>query len=387
MASIFHTGGDWVGVAEAAYRSSETDDEWALGVLDAVRGVIRAQWVSIICATFSEEHEPRMAAYGETFGEMGLRGLKELSMQDSAGFDLFFFPPSIINTQSSVDRRASRGTRRALRAYRAHFGIADALAAVANPTDSESAVLFAATHAPIALSRTNIELLTRAALHVEAGLRLRRHPEVIRAVVDTSGRAIHIEPGAPSRELLESHTRKVERARTRRARRAPEALDLWTALVDGRTSLIERFDGGKRYYLAVDNRPERRPLRALTRGELDVVSDAARGLTAKLIAYSHGISPSRVSSRLASATAKIGLARRVELVRLAALLCYPTRPALLRQALTTTEEQVLRLVTAGLSNAEVANRRNRSVRTIANQVARLLQKTGSPTRRALVARG
>lgn len=105
------------------------------------------------------------------------------------------------------------------------------------------------------------------------------------------------------------------------------------------------------------------------------------------IAYSHGISPSRVSSRLASATAKIGLARRVELVRLAALLCYPTRPALLRQALTTTEEQVLRLVTAGLSNAEVANRRNRSVRTIANQVARLLQKTGSPTRRALVARG
>ena len=259
MASIFHTGGDWVGVAEAAYRSSETDDEWALGVLDAVRGVIRAQWVSIICATFSEEHEPRMAAYGETFGEMGLRGLKELSMQDSAGFDLFFFPPSIINTQSSVDRRASWGTRRALRAYRAHFGIADALAAVANPTDRESAVLFAATHAPIALSRTNIELLTRAALHVEAGLRLRRHPEVIRAVVDTSGRAIHIEPGAPSRELLESHTRKVERARTRRARRAPEALDLWTALVDGRTSLIERFDGGKRYYLAVDNRHRIQP--------------------------------------------------------------------------------------------------------------------------------
>ncbi|MBK7397656.1 MAG: hypothetical protein IPJ34_15515 [Myxococcales bacterium] len=48
---------------------------------------------------------------------------------------------------------------------------------------------------------------------------------------------------------------------------------------------------------------------------------------------------------------------------------------------------MLALLVDGLSNAEIASRRNRSVRTIANQVARLLDKSGSTTRRALVVRG
>jgi len=44
------------------------------------------------------------------------------------------------------------------------------------------------------------------------------------------------------------------------------------------------------------------------------------------------------------------------------------------------------LLAQGLSNGEIAQIRNRSLRTIANQVPPPLKKTESATRRALVAR-
>lgn len=45
-----------------------------------------------------------------------------------------------------------------------------------------------------------------------------------------------------------------------------------------------------------------------------------------------------------------------------------------RAKLTPAEHEIARMIRAGLSNAEIAAARGRSVRTIANQVASLLQK-------------
>jgi DNA-binding NarL/FixJ family response regulator len=69
-----------------------------------------------------------------------------------------------------------------------------------------------------------------------------------------------------------------------------------------------------------------------------------------------------------------------------ALLTFSTgegRPAL---DLTSGERQVLRGVLAGKSNGEIANERGTSVRTVANQIARIFEKTGVSSRAQLAAR-
>ena len=52
--------------------------------------------------------------------------------------------------------------------------------------------------------------------------------------------------------------------------------------------------------------------------------------------------------------------------------------------LTEAEREILALLQQGLSNDEIARHRSRSLRTIANQVASLLRKTNSSSRRALL---
>ena len=56
-----------------------------------------------------------------------------------------------------------------------------------------------------------------------------------------------------------------------------------------------------------------------------------------------------------------------------------------RPKLTPAEERVLALVGVGLTNAAIARARGTSVRTVANQVSSILEKTGRPTRRTLAA--
>lgn len=95
------------------------------------------------------------------------------------------------------------------------------------------------------------------------------------------------------------------------------ALKLWRALIDGRWSLIDRFDrDGRRFILAHRNDLSGRSLRALTSRERQVASYAAMAHSNKLIAYELGISLGAVSTHLSAALAKLGLESRVELVRL-----------------------------------------------------------------------
>jgi DNA-binding CsgD family transcriptional regulator len=57
-----------------------------------------------------------------------------------------------------------------------------------------------------------------------------------------------------------------------------------------------------------------------------------------------------------------------------------------RDALTPAEAEVASLACAGLTNAEIAARRGASVRTVANQIAAVLRKTGAASPRELAAR-
>lgn len=53
--------------------------------------------------------------------------------------------------------------------------------------------------------------------------------------------------------------------------------------------------------------------------------------------------------------------------------------------LTQAEREVLELVLAGLSNAEIGSRRGRSPRTVANQIASLFRRLGVASRLELFA--
>jgi len=68
-----------------------------------------------------------------------------------------------------------------------------------------------------------------------------------------------------------------------------------------------------------------------------------------------------------------------------ALLEWPTSAPATPDGLTEAEREVLALVRAGLSNAEIARRRGRSVRTVANQIASIFAKCGVRSRAELFA--
>jgi len=151
-------------------------------------------------------------------------------------------------------------------------------------------------------------------------------------------------------------------------------LAAWTALTSGAYCVLVE----ERVYLFVT--PER-PSRPLTQAELVVVDAAARALRGKEIAYTLGIAPSTVSATLSSAASKLGLSS-TDLARLArALVVGPSTAN--EPSLSDAERKVLALLLEGKSNAEIAHARNRSIRTIANQVASILRKTDSASRHVL----
>ncbi|MCK6536497.1 MAG: helix-turn-helix transcriptional regulator [Polyangiaceae bacterium] len=137
--------------------------------------------------------------------------------------------------------------------------------------------------------------------------------------------------------------------------------------------------------LFLENPPAVRATRSLSAAEVQTLTLAARGLTNKLVAYGLGISPVAASRRLESIAVKVGLMSRSDLVRVASILTRDPRSEAPDAVLTTAEREVLELIQTGLTNAEIARMRSRSVRTVANQVAALLEKTGCISRRGLTA--
>jgi DNA-binding CsgD family transcriptional regulator len=183
----------------------------------------------------------------------------------------------------------------------------------------------------------------------------------------------------------EAHGKRVTEARSRARRTSAEAIELWSGLCGGTASLVRRAASNQGGYAVLANEPEARRTRRLTATESEVLRLAARGLSSKLIAYSLGLGPSVVSANLTRAAAKIGVGSHAELVRVAALLAGHPRASAGHVELSDAENDVLELLQRGLSNAEIAAARGRSIRTVANQVASILSKTKSSTRRALVA--
>jgi DNA-binding NarL/FixJ family response regulator len=212
-------------------------------------------------------------------------------------------------------------------------------------------------------------LLARAALYLENGLRFRWSRGAIQRIVSEDCGSWFARPLAAGARPPAAGACNGERR------------ELWDALTSGRATLAPL--GAGRY--AVIDAAEPTSHRSLSSVEHSIVTLAARGLPGKVLSYELRLAPATVSRHLGNAAAKLGLPSAFELVRVASHLATNRPPELESTELTAAERDVLTLVRAGLSNAAIARARMRSVHTVANQVASLLRKTRSSSRRTLVA--
>lgn len=162
-----------------------------------------------------------------------------------------------------------------------------------------------------------------AGAHLGAALRLRSlvrptsHDAETEAVFTPRGKLLHAAgPAVPQRATLATAVAAVQRARGRLRHTSPdEALRAWSALVQGRWTILDTVESdGKRLVLARRNPLRKRDLLDLTEDERDVTWLAAHGHSYKYIAYELGHPLSTVASRLRRAMAKLRVGSRIELL-------------------------------------------------------------------------
>ena len=213
------------------------------------------------------------------------------------------------------------------------YGVSDALSV--NAMDAERRfllVICAPLRKPVLPAKADLASWSRVASHLAAASRLRERllvrpsESVGEAVVTPSGAIDHAEGRATARSardlLREAVLRRESALASRTARDAERMLDLWRGLVEGRWSLVDRFErDGRRYVVAHANGMNAPGPRTLTAHERSVVAMAAQGQPLKLIAYDLGVSVAMVSTWLRTGMAKIGAKSRADLARVFAALC------------------------------------------------------------------
>ncbi len=283
------------------------------------------------------------------------------------------------------------------------LGYSDAIALSTGDGSPRGMILNALEHGGRRIDTSRLRQAIRALPHLGAGLRLRRAlAREDDVVLEPDGRLRDGAVDHDGRARLRDAVIARDRSRTRQGRADPDAaLAAWTALVEGRWSLVDVFEhGALRYVLARPNLPDVRDPRGLTPLERAILALVLRGLANKVIAYDLGLADGTVSSALTHIRAKLGddllqVATRVGAgtpvpvrigdEQLCAIVCTPpARDAL--ASLTPAERAVVLDVIAGRSNTAIAARRGASPRTVANQLASAYKKLGVGSRRELRAR-
>lgn len=164
---------------------------------------------------------------------------------------------------------------------------------------------------------------TRIGAHLHAAFRLRRAlsrgPREPEARLEPGGKLVDATGAAATRdarEVLREAAKRIDKARTSATRGDPdESLAMWQGLIDGRWSLVDKFDGdGRRYLVAHANPHEVGDPRALTPRERQVAALVGSGESNKVVAYRLGISVGAVATLLRRALDKLSIDSRAELI-------------------------------------------------------------------------
>lgn len=143
-------------------------------------------------------------------------------------------------------------------------------------------------------------------------------PLLEEAILSPAGTVVHAEGEAKQRSVrdkLRAAASRIDRARGRMRKNSPmEALDLWRGIIDGRWSLIDRFESdGRRTLVAVRAASPCPDPRSLTPRQRQVVRLVAAGLSNKQIAYELGTTESNIGTHVASALHKLRASSRADL--------------------------------------------------------------------------
>lgn len=335
---------DPIDLVEACYDLSAPERQWLQTIADIARPLMHAQTLIAYHVGIGERgYEVRDAVQsGDAHGDVAARiiALGDVFDRKRAGQASLADEVRAKVSSRVFDGLLSEAADRLLLSERQPFGprwaytlgapgVRDLLFLINRHIDLNGATFMVGSldrKAPLPPARRL--MLLRLGAHIKAGWRLRqRLPAVLRsvdasehgAVLDASARVVHAHGEAQStdvRALLEQKARAIDGARTRKNGRDENALAVWEGLVDGRWSLVERFDvDGRRFILAHKNPEEVVDPRGLSSLEARVTALAARGYSDKLVAYHLGIAEGTVASHLARAMRKLGITSRVELLR------------------------------------------------------------------------
>lgn len=355
-------------VVEAAFEERATTERWLEGVVEALRPVVD-EGAGIAGAVVAMGPTGFVVDARVTRGgHPDARALEALLPRDvhaASSLALSGRPlSSLLELRNLVRRDACdafpNGSLADARIFVGHAAVNTAVVIVA-PSERRGSV---AGH-----SRD----LSRLALYIETGFRLhlrRVHPGRVAGLGER-----YVRP----RSRVDSARHPVGIADV------GDPTGLWEGVTNGTYSVAEtRTTDGACSFLALENPLAAQHYRALSSREAEIARLVGCGHSSKSIAYSLCASQAGVSRALGDVAAKIGLPSRTSFASFAGAVLgantgHPHEP------FTLAEHAVLDLVRRGSSNAEIACRRGTSERTIANQVAALLRKTNTPSRRALAA--
>jgi DNA-binding CsgD family transcriptional regulator len=320
---------DPVRIVEAAYSGEHDEGAWLDGMLSNLQGYDVGGGVVGLAIRAAQRTELTTVRVTRGASEEVVHDFERAVSQFPPAFATKIFAPTefVGNTQYRLARlaRESRGpigaaARTAKDRVPAGWGV------IAGDPTTRAVMLYFPSRpgAPPSpddrFPHAGARALGMVGAHLGAALRLRTlvEPTADDAVLTPAGKVLHAEgTTSTQRTSLVEAVLASERAR-RRSRRATadEALSEWTALVQGRWTILETVErDGKRLILARRNRFASQDILGLTSDERDVVWLAAYGHSYKYIAYELGCPIATVAGRLRRAMRKLGVADRTELLR------------------------------------------------------------------------
>ncbi|MEO6601424.1 MAG: LuxR C-terminal-related transcriptional regulator [Polyangiaceae bacterium] len=192
---------------------------------------------------------------------------------------------------------------------------------------------------------------------------------------------------------------------------AASLLPLWRDLTQGRSHVADGFFTAERCYLLIA--PHSCQVRALETRRLAILEAVLRGAPQKCIAIDHRLAPSTIALHAKIALEKLGVMDRpsrthpllmrvarsaskpgeargsnlyVDADRKFRVVSMPRPEQPLRSVLPSAEFEVIKSLVEGLSYQDIAERRDTSTRTVANQISAVFRRLHVSGRNALVER-
>jgi DNA-binding CsgD family transcriptional regulator len=313
------TRGKLTTILEQIYAPEPNEERWLNGVCQAATAAFDGH---IGTQALTAELKPEGSiAFGSMAGDAWAHEgmIRAHAIADPATIRKVYLSGPVPNIGRIIKQIESEAVRKGLQQHAADEGGNSVTLAVGTDTSGRACILTFIRQGPDRLPAPTRHALTRLAGHLIAGYRLRGRPEERAcAVLDPMGKVLGASAGAIADEFgpaLRDAALAIDRARQREPADQERALGTWKAMVEGRFTLVERFESdGRRVFVAQANEPATRRRHALSLTERTVVAMAALSHPSKLIAYELGLAESTISGLLASALRKLGVRTRAELI-------------------------------------------------------------------------